>query len=113
ARAQDPPVDRRAHLDSGRRRAHAAVRDSPGARRAGAALIEMIPPDDRAVWSVWVGLVVGDLERAMRRPTDDWNQAWARGLLLVASSGPVPRGRRAPIWPVKLTSLAGVDPYHV
>jgi len=84
-----------------------------GISELGGALEEMIPPDDRAVWSVWVGLVVGDLERALRRPTDDWNQAWARWLLLIAYSVPVPRERRAPIWPVKLTSLVGVDPYHV
>jgi len=84
-----------------------------GIAELGAALIEMIPPDDRAVWSVWVGLVVGDLERAMRRPTDDWNQAWVRWLLLIAYSVPVPRERRAPMWPVKPTSLAAVDPYHI
>jgi hypothetical protein len=81
--------------------------------RLGFALIEMIPPDDRAVWSVWVGLVVGDLERAMRRPSADWNQAWARWLLLIAYSVPIPRERPAPTWSVKLTSLVGVDPYHV
>src|SRR2546421_29389 len=57
----------------------------------GEALVEMIPPDDRGVWSVWVGLVVGDLERAMRRPSADWNQAWARWLLLIAYSVPIPR----------------------
>jgi len=81
--------------------------------RLGFALLEMIPPDDRAVWSVWVGLVVGDLERAMRRPSADWNQAWARWLLLIAYSVPIPRERPAPTWSVKLTSLVGVDPYHV
>jgi hypothetical protein len=81
--------------------------------RLGFALLEMIPPDDRAVWSVWVGLVVGDLERAMRRPSADWNQAWARWLLLIAYSVPVPREHPAPMWPMKLTSLVGVDPYHV
>ena len=81
--------------------------------RLGFALIEMIPPDDRAVWSVWVGLVVGDLERAMRRPSADWNQAWARWLLLIAYSVPIPRERPAPTWPVRLTSLVGVDPYHI
>jgi hypothetical protein len=81
--------------------------------RLGFALIEMIPPDDRAVWSVWVGLTVGDLERAMRRPTTEWNQAWARWLLLIAYSVPVPRERQAPTWPVRLTSVVGVDPYHV
>jgi hypothetical protein len=86
---------------------------SQGISELGTALEEMIPPDDRAVWSAWVGLVVGDLERAMRRPTDDWNQAWARWLLLIAYSVPVPRERRAPMWPVKLTSLVGVDPYHI
>lgn len=79
--------------------------------RLGFALIEMIPPDDRAVWSVWVGLVVGDLERAMRRPSADWNQAWARWLLLIAYSVPVPRERPAG-WPVRMTSLVGVDPYR-
>ena len=77
----------------------------------GFALIEMIPPDDRAVWSVWVGLVVGDLERAMRRPSADWNQAWARWLLLIAYSVPVPRERPAG-WPVRMTSLVGVDLYR-
>ena len=81
--------------------------------RLGFALLEMIPPDDRAVWSVWVGLVVGDLERAMRRPSADWNQAWARWLLLIAYSVPIPREHPAPTWSVKLTSLVGVDPYHV
>ena len=81
--------------------------------RLGFALIEMIPPDDRTVWSVWVGIVVGDLERAMCRPSADWNQAWARWLLLIAYSVPIPRGRSAPTWPVRLTSLVGVDPYHV
>jgi hypothetical protein len=81
--------------------------------RLGFALIEMIPPDDRAVWSVWVGLVVGDLERAMSRPSADWNQAWARWLLLIAYSVPVPQERPTPVRAVKLTSLVGVDPYHV
>jgi hypothetical protein len=81
--------------------------------RLGFALLELIPPDDRAVWSVWVGLVVGDLERAMRRPSTDWNQAWARWLLLIAYSVPVPREHPVPTWPTKLTSLVGVDPYHV
>jgi hypothetical protein len=71
----------------------------------GSALIEMIPPDDRAAWSAWVGLVVGDLERAMRRPSVDWNQAWARWLLLIAYSVPIPREQPAPAWSVKLTSL--------
>ncbi len=82
-------------------------------KHLGSTLLEMIPPDDRAVWSVWVGLVVSDLERAMRRPTDDWNQAWARWLLLIAYSVPIPRERPTPMWPVGLTSLAGADPYHV
>jgi hypothetical protein len=79
--------------------------------RLGFALIEMIPPDDQAVWSVWVGLVVGDLERAMRRPSADWNQAWARWLLLIAYSVPVPRERPTG-WPVRMTSLVGLDPYR-
>lgn len=74
----------------------------------GEALIELIPPDDRETWSVWVGLVVGDLERAMRRPSVDWNQAWARWLLLIAYSVPIPRERPAPVWPVKLTSLSAL-----
>ena len=65
-------------------------------------------PDDRGVWSVWVGLVVGDLERAMRRPSVDWNQAWARWLLLIAYSVPIPRERPTPVWPVKLTSLSAL-----
>ena len=81
--------------------------------RLGSALNETIPPDDRAVWSVWVRLVVDDLDRAMRRPIEDWNQAWARWLLLIAYSVPVPRERRTPAWPVKLTALVGVDPYHI
>ena len=81
--------------------------------RLGFALIEMIPPDDRAAWSVWVGLVVADLERAIRRPSSEWNQAWARWLLLIAYSVPTPRERPAATWPVRLTSLVGVDPYHV
>jgi hypothetical protein len=81
--------------------------------RLGFALIDMIPPDDRAVWSVWVGLVVGDLERAVSRPSAGWNQAWARWLLLIAYSVPIPRERPAPVWPVKLTSLVSVDSYHV
>jgi hypothetical protein len=72
------------------------------------ALLEMIPPDDRGLWNVWVGLVVGDLERAMRRPSVDWTQAWARWLLLIAYSVPVPRKRPAPLWPVKLTSLSAL-----
>jgi hypothetical protein len=79
--------------------------------RLGFALIEMIPPDDRAVWSVWVGLVVGDLERAMHRPSAAWNQAWARWLLLIAYSVPVPRERPTG-WPVRMTSLVGFDPYR-
>jgi len=74
----------------------------------GEALIEMIPPDDRGVWSVWVGLVVGDLERAMRRPSTDWNQGWARWLLLIAYSVPIPRERPTPVWPAKLTSLSAL-----
>src|SRR5882724_6448601 len=74
----------------------------------GETLIELIPPDDRETWSVWVGLVVGDLERAMRRPSVDWNQAWARWLLLIAYSVPIPRERPAPVWPVKLTSLSAL-----
>ena len=74
----------------------------------GEALIEMIPPDDRGVWSVWVGLVVGDLQRALHRPSGDWNQAWARWLLLIAYSVPVPRERPAPVWPAKLTSLSAL-----
>jgi len=74
----------------------------------GSALIEMIPPDDRAAWSTWVGLVVGDLERAMRRPSVDWNQAWARWLLLIAYSVPIPREPPAPTWSVKLTSLSAL-----
>jgi hypothetical protein len=82
-------------------------------KHLGTALGEMIPPDDRAVWNAWVGLVVSDLERAMRRPIDDWNQAWARWLLLIAYSIPVPREHPTPIWPVRLTSLVGADPYHV
>jgi hypothetical protein len=57
--------------------------------------------------------VVSDLERAMRRPTDDWNQAWARWLLLIAYSVPIPRQRPTPMWPVRLTPLVGADPYHV
>src|SRR5262245_18437122 len=65
--------------------------------RLGWALLEMIPPDDRAVWSVWVGLVIGDLERAMRRPSADWSQAWARWPLLIAYSVPVPGEPPAPI----------------
>jgi hypothetical protein len=73
--------------------------------RLGFALIEMIPHDDRAVWSVWVGLVVSDLERAMRRPSTDWNQAWARWLLLIAYSVPIPRERPTATWPVRLTPL--------
>ena len=81
--------------------------------RLGFALIEMIPPDDRAVWSVWVGLVVADLERAIRRPSSEWNQAWARWLLLIAYSVPIPRERTAPTRPVRPTSLVGVDQYHV
>lgn len=81
--------------------------------RLGFALLEMIPPDDRAVWSVWVGLVVGDLECAVSRPSTDWNQAWARWLLLIAYSVPIPRERPAPLWSGKLTSLVGVDSYHV
>jgi len=81
--------------------------------RLGFALIEMIPPDDRAVWSVWVGLVVADLERAIRRPSSEWNQSWARWLLLIAYSVPIPRERPASTWPVRLPSLVGVDPYHV
>ena len=75
------------------------------------ALIGLIPPDDRAMWSVWVDLVVGDLERALRRPTEDWNQAWARWLLLIAYSVPIPRS--AATWPMKPTSLVGADPYHI
>lgn len=82
-------------------------------RHLGGTLTELIPPDDRAVWSVWVGLVVGDLERAMRRPSDDWNQAWARWLLLIPYGVPVPRERPTAIWSMRLTSLIGVDPYHV
>jgi hypothetical protein len=82
-------------------------------KHLGSALSEMIPPDDRAVWTVWLGLVVSDLERAMRRPIDDWNQAWARWLLLIAYSVPIPRERPTPMWPVRLTSLVGADPYHV
>jgi hypothetical protein len=74
----------------------------------GSALIEMIPPDDRAAWSTWVGLVVGDLERAMRRPSVDWNQAWARWLLLIAYSVPIAREQPAPAWSVKLTSLSAL-----
>ena len=74
----------------------------------GEGLIEMIPPDDRGVWSVWVGLVVGDLQRALHRPSGDWNQAWARWLLLIAYSVPVPRERSAPVWPAKLTSLSAL-----
>jgi len=74
----------------------------------GEALIEMIPPDDRGVWSVWVGLVVGDLQRALHRPSGEWNQAWARWLLLIAYSVPVPRERPAPVWPAKLTSLSAL-----
>ena len=74
----------------------------------GEALVEMIPPDDRGVWSVWVGLVVGDLERAMRRPSADWNQGWARWLLLIAYSVPIPRERPTPVWPAKLTSLSAL-----
>jgi len=74
----------------------------------GETLVEMIPPDDRGVWSVWVGLVVGDLERAMRRPSADWNQAWARWLLLIAYSVPIPRERPSPVWPAKLTSLSAL-----
>jgi len=81
--------------------------------RLGFALLEMIPPDDRAVWSAWVGLVVGDLERAIRRPSPDWNQAWARWLLLIAYSVPVPRERPVQTRPARLTSLVSVDPYHV
>jgi hypothetical protein len=80
--------------------------------RLGFALIEVIPPDDRAVWSVWVGLVAGDLERAMRRPSEAWNQAWARWLLLIPYSVPVPRERPAPARPMRLTSLVGVHPYQ-
>lgn len=76
----------------------------------GEALRQTIPPDDRGTWSVWVDLVVGDLERAMRRPSTDWNQAWARWLLLIAYAAPVPRGRPSPIWPVKLTSLSALLP---
>lgn len=87
------------------------IRETIG--QLGFALIDMIAPDDRAMWSVWVGLVVGDLERATRRPISEWNQAWARWLLLIAYSVPVPRERAAPTWPVRLTSLVGVDPYHV
>jgi len=82
-------------------------------KHLGSTLSEMVPPDDRSVWTVWVGLVVSDLERALRRPTDDWNQAWARWLLLIAYSVPIPRERPTPMWPVRLTSLVGVDPYHV
>src|SRR5437899_8270052 len=74
----------------------------------GEALVEMIPPDDRGVWSVWVGLVVGDLERAMRRPSADWHQAWARWLLLIAYSVPIPSERPSPVWPAKLTSLSAL-----
>ena len=77
------------------------------------ALIEMIPPDDRATWGVWVDLVVGDLERALRRPTEDWNQSWARWLLLIAYSVPIPHPRPAATWPMKPTSLVGADPYHI
>lgn len=82
-------------------------------KHLGSALSEMIPPDDRPAWNVWVGLVVSDLERAMRRPTDDWNQAWARWLLLIAYSVPIPRERQTPMWPMRLTSLVGADLYHV
>ena len=38
-------------------------------KHLGSTLIEMVPPDDRSVWNVWVGLVVSDLERALRRPS--------------------------------------------
>jgi len=72
----------------------------------GEALLAMIPPDDRGVWGVWVGLVVGDLQRALHTPNAAWNQAWARWLLLIAYSVPIPRERPAPVWPAKLTSLS-------
>src|SRR6266850_2214934 len=52
----------------------------------------------------WIGLVVGDLERALCRPVIDWNQAWARRLLLIAYSVPIPRERLAPAWPIGLIS---------
>jgi hypothetical protein len=82
------------------------IRETIGA--LGEALIEMIPPDDRGVWRVWVGLVVSDLQRALHRPSGDWNQAWARWLLLIAYSVPIPRERPAPVWPTKLTSLSAL-----
>src|SRR5882724_185865 len=70
----------------------------------GNALVELVPPDERAAWDPWVGLVVGDLERALCRPVVDWNQAWARRLLLIAYSVPIPRERLAPAWPIGLIS---------
>ena len=60
----------------------------------------LAPPDDETFWRPWIRLVVNDLERALRRPIGDWNQAWARWLLLIPYSVPMPRERLAPAWPL-------------
>jgi len=64
------------------------------------ALMGLAPPDDETFWRPWIRLVVNDLERALRRPIGDWNQAWARWLLLIPYSVPMPRERLAPAWPL-------------
>jgi hypothetical protein len=55
------------------------------------ALARFVAGDEAPAWRGWIDLVRLDLERALRRPADDRNQAWARALFLVPYSLPVPR----------------------
>jgi hypothetical protein len=57
-------------------------------------LARLVPGAEASAWRLWIDVVRGDLERALRHPRARHSQAWARWLFLIPYSVPVPRRGR-------------------
>jgi len=60
-------------------------------------LNRLVPRAEASAWRLWIDVVRGDLERALRHPLARRSQAWARWLFLIPYSVPVPRRGRLPV----------------
>ena len=57
-------------------------------------LARLVPGAEASAWRLWIDVVRGDLEHALRHPRARRSQAWARWLFLIPYSVPVPRRGR-------------------
>jgi hypothetical protein len=70
-------------------------------------LTTLIPADDRTAWRPWLRLVISDIEGALRRPIEKWDQTWVRWLLLIPYSIPAPPAPWPGIYEASHSTVSG------